>query len=184
MKEKPITSYPLFESFKDKLKPNRSQAQMTLSQVNVFSRLSWQEIKIIENAVHIRNYGPGEPVFKQGDPGSGMYIIIEGSVGIFLDIPQQTPKQLSKLGDGDFFGEIALLDESPRTASATALENSTIIGFYRPDLMDILKTKPALGAKILLALSEVLAVRLRSTNGELVKVSRKLETVTETEANE
>jgi hypothetical protein len=50
--------------------------------------------------------------------------------------------------------------------------------------MDILKTKPALGAKILLALSEVLAVRLRSTNGELVKVSRKLETVTETEANE
>jgi CRP-like cAMP-binding protein len=184
MKEKPITSYPLFESFKDKLKPNRSQAQMTLSQVNVFSRLSWQEIKIIENAVHIRNYGPGEPVFKQGDPGSGMYIIIEGSVGIFLDIPQQTPKQLSKLGDGDFFGEIALLDESPRTASATALENSTIIGFYRPDLMDILKTKPALGAKILLALSEVLAVRLRSTIGELVKVSRKLETVTETEANE
>ncbi len=184
MKEKLTTSYPLFESFKNKLKPKRSQAQMALSQANVFSRLLWQEIKIVENAVHIRNYGPGEPVFKQGDPGSGMYIIIEGSVGIFLDIPQQAPKQLSRLGDGDFFGEIALLDASPRTASATALENSTIIGFYRPDLMDILKTKPALGSKILLALSEVLAIRLRSTNGELVKVTRKLETLTESEANE
>jgi CRP/FNR family transcriptional regulator, cyclic AMP receptor protein len=175
MKENPKVSYPLYESFKDKLKPKRSQAQMVLSKVNVFSRLSWQEIKIIENAIHIRNYAPGEPIFKQGDPGSGMYIIIEGSVGIFLDIPNQSPKQLSKLGDGDFFGEIALLDESPRTAAATSLENSTIIGFYRPDLMNILRTKPALGAKVLLALSEVLAVRLRSTNGELVKITRHLE---------
>lgn len=184
MKEKQSVSYPLFESFKNKLKPKRSQTQITLAQVNVFSRLSWQEIKIIENAVHIRNYGPGEPIFQQGDPGSGMYIIIEGCVGIFLDIPQQSPKQLSTLGDGDFFGEIALLDASPRTAAATALENSTIIGFYRPDLMDILKTKPALGSKILLALSEVLAVRLRITNGELVKVSRQIETLQETEENE
>jgi len=183
MLEKPI-SIPLFQSFKDKLKPKRSQAQTTLSQVNVFHRLSWHEIKIVENAVHIRNYAPGEPVFKQGDPGSGMYIIIEGGVGIFLDIPNQAPKQLSTLGEGDFFGEIALLDESPRTAAATALENSTIIGFYRPDLMDILKTKPALGAKILLALSEVLAVRLRSTNNELVKVSRRLESLLESEENE
>mgnify|MGYP003958824897 FL=1 len=89
MKEKVNISYPLFESFKDKLRPKRSQAQMALSQVNVFSRLSWQEIKIVENAVHIRNYAPGEPVFKQGDPGSGMYIIIEGCVGIFLDIPDR-----------------------------------------------------------------------------------------------
>jgi CRP/FNR family transcriptional regulator, cyclic AMP receptor protein len=184
MKDNSTVSYPLFESFKDKLKPKRSQAQMVLSQVNVFSRLSWQEIKIIENAIHIRNYAPGEPIFKQGDPGSGMYIIIEGCVGIFLDIPNQSPKQLSKLGDGDFFGEIALLDSSPRTAAATALENSTIIGFYRPDLMDILKVKPALGAKVLLALSEVLAVRLRSTNNELVKVSRRLESFTGSEDNE
>ena len=180
MIDKLKVSYPLFESFKDKLKPSRSQAQMALSQANVFSRLSWREIKVVEHAIHIRNYAPKEPIFKQGDPGSGMYIIIEGSVGIFLDIPNQGPKQLSELGEGDFFGEIALLDESPRTAGATALEHSTIIGFYRPDLMEILKTKPALGSKILLALSEVLATRLRSTNNELVKVSRRLEEIAET----
>jgi len=148
---------------------------MALSQANVFSQLSWQEIKIVEHAIHIRNYAPREPIFKQGDPGSGMYIIIEGRVGIFLDIPNQEPKMLSELSEGDFFGEIALLDESPRTAAATAVENCIIIGFYRPDLMEILKTKPVLGSKILLALSEVLAIRLRSTNNELVKVSRVLE---------
>ncbi len=184
MKDTDKVSYPLYDSFKDKLKPKRSQAQIALSQVDIFSKLSWQEIKIVENAVHIRNYAPGEPIFKQGDPGSGMYIIIEGCVGIFLDIPHQAPKQLSKLGASDFFGEIALLDASPRTAAATAIENSTIIGFYRPDLMDILKTKPALGAKILIALSEVLAVRLRGTNVELVKLERKLESLMTAEDHE
>lgn len=180
MSEKPKISYPLFESFKDKLKPKHSQAHMALSQVNVFGRLSSHELKIVENAVHTRNYAPQESIFKQGDPGSGMYIIIEGRVGIFLDIPNQQPKKLSELGEGDFFGEIALLDASPRTASATAIENCTIIGFYRPDLMEILKIKPVIGGKIILSLSEVLATRLRSTNSELVKVSRLLEEISET----
>lgn len=174
MSEKNL-SYPLFESFKDKLKPKRSQTEMTLSQVNIFGRLSRHELKIVEHAVHVRNYAPNEPIFKQGDPGSGMYIIMDGRVGIFLDIPNQSPKQLSSLGSGDFFGEIALLDESPRTAGAIALENCTIIGFYRPDLMDILKIKPRIGGKILMSLSEVLATRLRNTNNALVKVSNQFE---------
>ncbi|MCF6238523.1 MAG: cyclic nucleotide-binding domain-containing protein [Candidatus Marinimicrobia bacterium] len=172
---KPKVSYPMFESFKDKLKPKRSQAQLTLSQVEIFSRMSWREIKIIEHAIHIRNYAPNEPIFKQGDPGSGMYIIINGRVGIFFEVPNQEPTQLPVLGESDFFGEIALLDDSPRTASATALDNCTIIGFYRPDLMQILKTKPTLGSKILLSLSEVLATRLRGTNSELLKLNLCLE---------
>lgn len=184
MKEKTQVSYPLFESYVSKLKPKRSQAQLALSQTNVFSRLSWQELKIVEHAIHVRNYAPTEPIFKQGDPGSGMYIIMEGSVGIFLDIPHQEPKKLSELGEGDFFGEIALLDASPRSAAAIAMENCSIIGFFRPDLMDLLKTKPALGSKILLSLSEVLATRLRSTNSELVKVSRKLEGFLDTDGHE
>jgi len=184
MNDKPKVSYPLFESYVNKLKPSRSKAQLALSQTNVFSRLSWQELKKVEHAVHVRHYGPNEAIFKQGDPGSGMYIIMEGSVGIFLDIPHQEPKKLSDLTEGDFFGEIALLDSSPRTAAAIASENCSIIGFFRPDLMDLLKTKPALGSKILLSLSEVLATRLRSTNSELVRVSRVLEDIKESPENE
>ena len=178
MSEKSNLSYPLFESFKRKLKPERSETEIALSQVNVFERLSKHELKIVKNAVHVRHYVPNEAIFKQGDPGSGMYIIMNGRVGIFLDIPNQSPKLLSELENGDFFGEIALLDSSPRTAAAIALENCSIIGFYRPDLMDILKVKPAIGSKILLALSEVLATRLRATNSELVKVSNQLEELT------
>ena len=184
MREKAPVSYPLFESYVNKLKPKRSKAQLALSQTNVFSRLSWQELKIVEHSIHVRTYAPNEPIFKQGDPGSGMYIIMEGSVSIYLDIPTQEPKKLSELGEGDFFGEIALLDASPRSAGAIALENCSIIGFFRPDLMELLKTKPGLGSKILLSLSEVLATRLRATNSELVKISRKLEELNTAEAHE
>ena len=177
-------SIPLFESYVNKLKPNRSQTQLTLSQTIVFNRLSWQELKIVEHAIHVRHYAPGEPIFRQGDPGSGMYIIMEGSVGIYLDIPNQDPKKVSELNEGDFFGEIALLDDSPRSAGAIAMDSCSIIGFFRPDLMDLLKTKPALGSKILLSLSEVLGTRLRSTNAELVKAMRKLEDLERTPDNE
>ena len=166
--------FPMFESFKDKLKPNRSETQMALANVRIFEKLSWSEIRSIENSIHVRNFSPGETVFKQGDPGSGMYIIVRGSVGIFLEIPNEEPQKLTELNEGDFFGEIALLDEAPRSAGAIAMESSAIIGFYRPDLMNLLQIKPQLGAKILLALSEVLATRLRATDEQLVKVTRQL----------
>ncbi len=167
-------SYPMFESFKDRLKPERSETQLALANVPIFKKMSWNEIRVIEGTVHVRKYTPGETVFKQGDPGSGMYIIVHGSVGIFLEIPNEEPNKLAELHEGDFFGEIALLDESPRSAGAVAMENSEIIGFYRPDLMNLLKLKPQLGAKILLSLSGVLATRLRATDEQLVRVSREL----------
>lgn len=175
---------PIFESFTRRLKPDRSEAQLALAKVPIFSKLTWQEIRTIEQNIHIRNYGPNESVFKQGDPGSGMYIIVHGTVGIYLEIPNQESQKLAELAEGDFFGEIALLDESPRSAAAVAIENSMIIGFYRPDLMNLLKIKPSLGGKILLALSGVLATRLRATDEELVRVSRKLKSMLEEDDDE
>jgi len=96
----------------------------------------------------------------------------------------EEPQKVAELAEGDFFGEMALLDESPRSAAAIAMETSQIIGFYRPDLMNLLKTKPALGSKILLSLSEVLVTRLRATNEDLVKVSRNLKSYLDEEGDE
>jgi len=179
-----LMTSPIFESFKNRLKPQRSEAQLALANVHIFNKLSWSEIRRVEQTVHVRSFAPGENVFKQGDPGSGMYIIIRGAVGIHLDIPGEEPQKLAELSEGDFFGEIALLDESPRSAGAIAIENSKIIGFYRPDLMNLLHTRPALGAKILLALSEALATRLRSADEKLAKATRQLKTYLDAEAQD
>ncbi|MCK4448175.1 MAG: cyclic nucleotide-binding domain-containing protein, partial [Candidatus Marinimicrobia bacterium] len=65
---------------------------------------------------------------------------------------------------GDFFGELSLLDEEVRSASAIAKDHSTLLGFLRPDLFSLLERNPELGNKILLNLARVIGARLRKTN--------------------
>ena len=95
-----------------------------------------------------------------------MYVIIHGTVKI---IDNDSETVFASLIDGDFFGELALLDEEPRSASAIATAPAKLIGFFRTDLLTLMKRDPDLGNKILLNLSRVLGERLRKTNEELLK---------------
>ena len=166
---------PLYESVKHRFRRNRSEAEIVLSTVHIFNKLSRREIKEVEKVMHVRHYTMNETIVKQGAPGSGMYIIVTGTVGIYILNPDHTEQLVTELEKGDFFGEIAVLDDSPRTATGRAMETCTILGFYRPDLLGLLETKPRIGIKILLALSEVLATRLRMTNEDLSKIQRQLQ---------
>ena len=84
-------------------------------------------------------------------------------------------KELAILKDGDFFGEIALIDESPRSASAICRTDCQIIGFFRPDLFEIIEKHPRLGIKIVLKLAEIIAERLRRTNQEVTQLKAEIE---------
>ena len=97
-----------------------------------------------------------------------MYVIIDGSVKI---IDHDTDTVFASLLNDDFFGELALLDEEPRSATAVAEEPSELVGFFRTDLLTLMERDPVLGNKILMNLSRVLGERLRKTNEELAKVS-------------
>jgi len=87
------------------------------------------------------------------------------------------------LNDGDFFGELALLDESPRSASAKCKTGCLLIGFFRPDLFELIEKKASLGIKIVLKLSEIVAQRLRETDKELSKMKNQMELVLERGVN-
>jgi CRP-like cAMP-binding protein len=84
-------------------------------------------------------------------------------------------QELAVLGDGDFFGELALLDESPRSANAICKTDCTLIGFFRPDLFELIEKENTFGIKIVLKLAEIVAERLRKTDKELSKVKSQLE---------
>jgi|FLOH01.1.fsa_nt_gi CRP/FNR family transcriptional regulator, cyclic AMP receptor protein len=158
---------PLFSSIKDKLNARRSKTEVALANIYIFQNLTRRELKLVGSMAHVRHYNSGESVFEQGDPGSGMYIILNGSVGVYQNIPHSEPRRLNDLYKGDFLGELALLDEAPRSASIKTNENSILLGFFRADLMKLLNSKPETGNKIMLALSKVLAHRLRETNDAL-----------------
>jgi len=153
----------------------KGTVEEVLSKVPAFANLAPRELKEVAAIVHKREYRSGEPVFYQGDPGLGMYIVKDGEVSIVIQGKDGNERELALFSDGDFFGELALLDESPRSANAVCKTECTLIGFFRPDLFELIEKNTTLGIKIVLKLAEIIAQRLRHTDKELSKVKSQLE---------
>ena len=155
----------LYENF-FKNKESSDPVLQVMGQVPIFENLTPKELKDLTLLTHERSYKANEPVFKKLAPSEGMYVILKGTVEI-KDPDSNTT--FATLGSGDFFGELALLDQEPRSAMAVATEASELVGFFRTDLLTLMTRDPELGNKILLNLSRVLGERLRRTNLELTK---------------
>lgn len=146
-----------------------SETVLTLKQVPIFEGFSNREFKELEKLIHHRTYKPGEYVFKVQAPGEGMYILFSGHIEIVLGGESESKHVLATLKKGDFFGELALFDEEPRSAAALSTDHSEMLGFFRPDLFSLLDRNPVLGNKILLNLARVIGERLRVTNKLLLQ---------------
>jgi CRP/FNR family transcriptional regulator, cyclic AMP receptor protein len=133
-----------------------------LRTIPIFEGLGFNDLKKIELIVHKRTFMPNEIIFYERQPGAGMYIIKRGLIKLTKTVNEERVK-ISELKDGEFFGEMSLLDDYPRSAEATAVEKTEALGIFRPDLFDLIESNPKLGYKILLRLSKRLASRLRET---------------------
>src|SRR5262245_882514 len=138
-----------------------------LRNIPLFQSLTPKELRILERVLHIRTYEAEQPVFLETEPGAGVYVIRSGRVEIVLNHKTDHPLTLAELEPGDFFGEMSLLGHTSRCATAVVCARSELIGFFHPDLIEILNIHPSMGAKISLALAKTLAERLRDTNAQL-----------------
>lgn len=155
----------------------------------IFQDLSASEMSFVRKLVHYRTYRPGEPVFKQGELGVGMYILVKGHINVTVDeIGRSSSAQknsvVARLSPGDFFGEIALVEQvSRRSATALAADEVVVLGFFKPDLSEILERSPRTGIKILSKLSEVLGRRLKETAEKFTDLKRELKELSNQNAN-
>jgi CRP-like cAMP-binding protein len=147
----------------------------------IFQNLSDRELKFVEDIIHVRTFRPGEIIFRQDEVGVGMYLIMSGIVDVTInDLGEEygaepIPAFVTRLEPGDFFGEIALAEEnSRRGANATAHTETVLIGFFKPDLMEILERNPSTGAKVVYRLSEVLARRLKETTAKVSSLRKEV----------
>ncbi|MFQ5710135.1 MAG: cyclic nucleotide-binding domain-containing protein [bacterium] len=147
----------------------------TLKKVPLFKDMRKSELKEFDKIIHRRHFKAEETIFWEGEPGVGMYIVQDGLVAIYKNAAGEEREELAQLSRREFFGELALLDESPRSATAVALEDSRILGLFRPDLMELIERKPTLGNKFLLHLALLIGERLKRTNEELQAVWSKLD---------
>ena len=142
-----------------------------LKKIPIFEKMSRRELDAVERIMYRREYRRGDVIFRQGEPGVGMYVVQHGTVSIIFE---PTGQVLAELHDGDFFGEIALLNETPRSAMAKAKTDCTLWGLFQPELLDLLGRDPRLGVKLLLPLAKIAGQRLIGADRQVDALRRAL----------
>lgn len=139
-----------------------------LKKIPFFDGLSFWQVNQILQIMYEREFSPSEYVFEQGQAGAALFIVFEGQVAIeILDESGKAPLRIAELGSGAFFGEMALIDGSPRSASALATKPTKTFAFFRKDLEQLHKSHPEIASRIFQTLASVLAIRLKLTNDQL-----------------
>ncbi len=157
-------------------KQNERQKELrkVLSGIPLFENLSRNDWRELIPLFHVREYKDGEIIFEEGTPGLGMYVILDGAVRV-LGAEKQAELQYATLGQGDFFGEMSLIDEVKRSATTVASGSSRLIGIFRPQLQQIIHHRPKLGVVLLERLAGIVARRLREANRLLEETRRQID---------
>lgn len=164
--------------------PRDQDVEGVLSENYIFKVLSKTELHFLHGLVHRRIYKPGEPIFTQGELGVGMYIVVKGTVNITVEDLHTLDESkrnvfVTRLTRGDFFGEISLVESAGRrTATAAAADEVILLGFFKPDLAEVIERSPRTAVKILSRLGEVLGRRLKETADRFAEVKRELKEMT------
>ena len=128
-----------------------------LLKVPLFSQLEPAELERVTEISRERTYPRNSVILFEDDPGDALYVVAQGQVKVVLIGEDGREVILSVLGEGEFFGEMALIDDEPRSAHVIAMEDSTLLVLRREDFQGILKQTPS----IALALLRELSRRLR-----------------------
>lgn len=133
-----------------------------LSAMSLFKLLSFKELVRIVNIANSVDVHTDESIITEGEEGDALYIILNGQVKV-----HKGETEIVRLKNGDHFGEMALVDRAPRSASVTAVESTRLLSVSRADFFQIIRESQPLAVKLLWSFLQVLSARLRSTNEEL-----------------
>jgi CRP-like cAMP-binding protein len=141
--------------------PEASRKRAFLKSLDLFRGLRFVELGHLVENMHCRTYHEGEVLFAEGDIGRALFILESGQVALSKTGPDGKPLKIYTIQPGEFFGEMALLEQLPRTATATAMEKSHVFLLYRSKLESILNYTPRIGVQIMTHLAQLLSARLR-----------------------
>lgn len=158
---------------------DQTDLEKSLKSIPLFNELSKRDLTHFLTIIHNRNYLAGEYVFYQGDPGIGLYIIRQGEIKIKRMDEENNETLLARLTDGDFFGELALIDGEKRSASAVATADSRLAVIFKPDLDEFIERFPKKGIKVLQGIAHIIAHRLRKINEDYFNLQKKFNTFSE-----
>lgn len=136
-----------------------------LREIPLFHSLSEKEIIKVKDLMYERTFEPGEYIFQMNQPGAAMFFVKEGTVKIIIPAEEDRDEiEIAELSKGNFFGELALLDNSPRSASALAESPTKLEAIFRGDFENLLAKDPILSSKLYRQLATIIGQRLKKSN--------------------
>ena len=141
-----------------------------LAKIPIFEMLSPVDLEVLRGLWHPRELKQGDVLFRKGDSGSSMYIVEEGSIDISVPAQQtQSDVRVSLLSQGEFFGELSLVDGLPRTAKATAVSDCRLLEMRRVDFIQFVTGRPAVAISMISEMGK----RIRATNDLVTSIASK-----------
>jgi CRP/FNR family cyclic AMP-dependent transcriptional regulator len=136
---------------------SKAEVQRLLSEVSLFSGASKKELGEIASAIKVVDHSAGDVIAREGERGLGFFLVADGAADVTIG-----GQRKATLKRGDFFGEISLLDEGPRSATVTAATPLTLLGLTAWAFKDLVERHASIGLKML----EAVAARVRSATGD------------------
>lgn len=150
-----------------------------LARQSLLQHFSDNELRILAQSMHRRSFQAGELVFRQGDPGYGLYFVFQGLVLLTHDSQadgEMAHQHVTRIERGQYFGEMGLLEEyNRRSVSAVCDQPTTLLGLFKPDLEALLDQHPIVGAKLMREVAVILAQRMNGLAAEVTKLRQRLD---------
>jgi CRP/FNR family cyclic AMP-dependent transcriptional regulator len=138
-----------------------------LQKVAIFKDLDADELNQVADVCREERFVSGEFIFREGEHGNRLYLIVDGAVRISRDVPGSGEEALAILKSGSLFGEMAVFDRTERSTHAISNGGTTVLTISRADFEMLLDLNRELAHKVLWACVRLLSSRLRSTNDSL-----------------
>lgn len=145
----PIRTHVRYTPPQARTQPDAAEIADRLSRIDVLSPLSPEEHAAIAAATRVHTFAKGETIIRHGSAGDSMFVVYEGNVSVRVD-----DDEIARLGEGDFFGEMALLTGETRAADVVALTDVTAIELAKDALQPVLQEHPELAAAISARITE------------------------------
>jgi CRP-like cAMP-binding protein len=123
-----------------------------LKSIDLFSQIPGEDLAAVAQISSEEAREPGDEIFSEGESGDALYLVIDGRVRV-----HKAERLIAELGERECFGEMALLDAAPRSASVTAISQATLLKIAREDFQEIMSEKPEIAQGVI----KVLTRRLR-----------------------
>lgn len=141
-----------------------------LKSVEIFQGQSDEHLDLIAAEMKIRSHKSGDMLFCEGDSGDELFIILSGTVSVFITDNEKEEVVLSELGEGSYFGEMSIIEEAPRSASCRVIEDGEFLVLHSSDFFRITRTLPGPAVKIMNNMLSIIVGRLMKTGAFITQM--------------